>query len=141
MELIYGDLPLDKVRVRLTRASIRGLAQELCRAVAINEYILCIDSVDGITPKGVQMLEELQSHFIIFAGARSVKIDRSSFSWNFDKLELKPLARSHSLQLIDRLSHDLRMESPELFRNHIFEQSNGNPRVIDRLSIDIGRNL
>ena len=131
--LIYGDLDLDKVKVKLNRASINNLAQEICKAVKPKEYILSIDSVDTITPRGVKVLEELKDYFVLFCGARALKIDRSSFAWNFDKLEVKPLKRSDAIQLIEKLSYDVSVEDRALFRNHIYEQSNGNPRVIFEL--------
>lgn len=129
-ELIYGDLDLSKIRVKINRQSVRNIALEICKAVEPKEYILQIDSVDRITPKGVKLLEELKDYFIIFAAAREVKIDRSSFAWNYDRIELKELPRNHGLDLISKLSYDLDVEDFSLFRNHVFEQSNGNPRVI-----------
>lgn len=131
--LIYGDLDLDKVRVKLNRASVNNLAQEICKAVRPKEYVLSIDSVDNITPKAAKILEIFKDYFVIFCGARTVKIDRSSFTWNFDKMEIKPLKRSDAIQLIEKLSYDVAVEDRALFRNHIFEQSNGNPRVIFEL--------
>lgn len=132
-QLIYGDLDLDKVKVKLNRSSVNHLAKEICKAVKPKEYILSIDSVDTITPRGVKVLEELKDYFVLFCGARALKIDRSSFAWNFDKMEIKPLKRSDAIQLIEKLSYDVSVEDRSLFRNHIFEQSNGNPRVIFEL--------
>lgn len=129
-ELIYGDLPLDKVKVKISRLSVRNLSQEICKIVEPKEYILSIDRVDNITPKAIQFLEELKDSFIIFCTARNVKIDRSSFMWNFERIELKPLSRTKSIELINKLSFDIDVEDKTLFRNHIYEQSNGNPRVI-----------
>ena len=128
--MIYGDIPLDKISVKINKLSVRNLAEEICKAVKPKEYIISIDSVDRITPKGVQILELLKDHFIIFAAAREVKLDRSSFAWNFDRIDLKTLDRPKSMELINKLSYDISMEDPQLFRNHIYEQSAGNPRVI-----------
>jgi integrase/recombinase XerD len=129
-DLIYSDIPNDKLQVKLTRNSVRNLTKEICELVTPKEYIIAIDSVDRISPKGVEMIEFLKDHFIIFAAARSVKIDRSSFAWNFDRLQLKELSRTKSFELINKLSFDIEVEDTALFRNHVFEQSNGNPRVI-----------
>lgn len=129
-ELLYGDLDLKKIRIKINRLSVRNIALEICKAVEPKEYILQIDSVDRITPNGVKLLEELKDYFIIFTAAREIKIDRSSFAWNYDRIQLKELSRTNSLNLISKLSYDLDVEDFPLFRNHIFEQSNGNPRVI-----------
>lgn len=129
-ELLYADLSLEKLQVKLTRNSVRNLTKEICETVEPKEYLMIIDNVDRISPKGVEMVEFLKDHFIIFTSARNVKIDRASFSWNFDRLELKELDRTKSFELINKLSFDIEVEDNALFRNHIFEQSNGNPRVI-----------
>jgi hypothetical protein len=129
-ELIYSDIPLDKLKVKLTRNSVRNLTKEICEIVKPKEYLIVIDNVDRISPKGVEMIEFLKDSFVIFTSARNVKIDRASFSWNFDRINLKEFNRTRSFELINKLSFDVEVEDNSLFRNHIFEQSNGNPRVI-----------
>jgi hypothetical protein len=129
-QLIYGDLDMNSVKVKINKLSVKNIAEEIKKIIDHKEYILSIDSGDNITPKGIQLIEELKDHFIIFAAARSIKIDRSSFVWNFDRLDIKPLERAKAIELIAKLSYDIQVEDQVLFRNHIYEQSNGNPRVI-----------
>ena len=129
-QLLYDDIDSDKLNVKLSRTSVRNLTKEICDLVQNKEYILIIDSVDRISPNGVKFLELIKDHFVIICSARSVKIDRSSAFWNFDKLELKELSRTKSIEMISKLSRDLEIENYELYRNHIFEQTNGNPRAI-----------
>lgn len=129
-ELIYNDLDYSKALVKINRESIKNLCIEIKRLVKPKEYILMIDRVDTIPPKAVQALEELKDTFTILSTAREVSVNKSSFLWNFEIIKLKPLERQHSLELIERLSYDLDIEDKELYRNHIWEQSNGNPRVI-----------
>ena len=129
-KLLYEDISPDKLKVKLTRNSVRNLTKEICDLVEPKEYLIVIDNVDRISPKGVEMIEFLKDSFVIFTAARFVKIDRASFSWNFDRVNLKALNRTRSFELINKLSFDIELEDSSLFRNHIFEQSNGNPRVI-----------
>ncbi len=129
-ELLYGDLDLDKVKVKINRLSVRNIAEEIKKTVQDKEYILVIDSLDQLTPVGVKFLEEVKDTFTIFAAARSIKIDKSSFAWNYDRVDVKELKREKAIELTAKLSYDIQVEDPILFRNHIFEQSNGNPRVI-----------
>lgn len=129
-QLLYKDIPVDKLQIKLTRNSVRNLTKEIIKIVEPKEYLIIIDNVDRISPKGVEMIEFLKDTFIIFTSARHVKIDRASFSWNFDRLILKELDRVKSFELIQKLSYDIEVEDVQLFRNHIYEQSNGNPRVI-----------
>ncbi len=132
-QLLFSDLPLDKIRIKLNRESVKNLCEEINKLVHPKEYILMIDSLDNITPKAIKVLEELKDTFTIIAAARNIPINKSSFLWNFEIIRLQPLERKHSLDLIGKLSYDLEIEDYELFRNHIFEQSNGNPRVIYEL--------
>jgi hypothetical protein len=129
-KLIYGDLSLDQVKVRLNRFSISNLCAEISNTVEPKEYVLVIDSVDQLTPRSVRALEQLKDTFTILTSARNIPINKSSFLWNFETIRLKPLVRRYALELINRLSYDLDIEDYELFRNHIFEQTNGNPRAI-----------
>lgn len=45
--------------------------------------------------------------------ARSVKMNNSSFSWDFEKIDLKPLNRPDSLRLFHRLTTDIDMTGTE----------------------------
>jgi hypothetical protein len=92
-----------------------------------------IDNVDGITTKGMKCIELLKDHFTIVTTARSVPISKANFLWNFEQVKIENLSRTESLELIHRLSYNLDIEDFELYRNHIYDQSNGNPRVIFEL--------
>lgn len=131
--LIYGEFDKEKVQTKLNRESIANLCDEIKKLVKPKEYILMIDNVDRITPKAIKTLETLKDTFTILTTAREVPINKSSFLWNFERLEIKNLAKSHSLDLINKLSYDMDVEDYSLYRNHIFEQSDGNPRVIYEL--------
>jgi len=132
-QLLYGEFDTQKISAKLTRDSIANLCDEIKKLVEPKEYILQIDNVDRITPKAIKTLECLKDTFTILTAAREVAINKSSFLWNFERIELKNLKKSHSLDLINKLSYDLDIEDYNLFRNHIFEQSDGNPRVIFEL--------
>ena len=129
-ELLYSDITPDKLKVKLTRNSVRNLTKEISETVQPKEYLIVIDNVDRISPKGVEMIELLKDTFIIFTSARNVKMDRASFSWNFDRINLEEFNRTKSFELINKLSYDIEVEDNLLYMNPIYEQSNGNPRVI-----------
>ena len=131
--LIFGDYDTEAMKVKLNKESIQNLAEEIIKIVEPKEYILKIDNVDRITPKGVKILEQLKDAFTIITTAREISLNKSSFLWNFEVLELKNMSRFDSLQLIQKLSYDLEIEDYDLFKNHVYEQSAGNPRVIFEL--------
>jgi hypothetical protein len=129
-KMLYGEFELDKLSQHLQKDSVNNLCNELIKATSKHEYILLIDNCDKITPKGIKCLELLKDHFTIITSARQISVEKSSFLWNFEIVKLEPLVRQHSLELIHKLAYDLDIQDMELFRNHIWEQSAGNPRVI-----------
>lgn len=131
--LLYGDYDLAKLHQHLQRDSITSLTKEIIKLTQKHEYLLVIDNVDRITPRGVKALENLKDHYTILTSAREVPLNKTSFLWNFEILPIKPLPRPHSLTLIQRLSHGLEIEDFTLYRNHIYEQTEGNPRAIVEL--------
>ena len=133
MKLMYPKHTIDTLRTPLTKHSKQALAKTLVEITRQHEYVLIIDNVDRITPQVVKILETLKDHFTIITTAREVALNKSSFLWNFETIRIGTLPRSESLDLIHRLSYDVEAEDKELFRNHIWEQSAGNPRVIFEL--------
>jgi site-specific recombinase XerD len=131
--MIYGDYDKEKLKTKLQRDSVQTLTEEIIKITRKDEFILMIDNVDHITTKGMKTIELLKDHFVIITTAREIPINKTSFIWNFEKVEINNLSRSNSLELIHRLSNDLDIIDFELFRNHIYDQSAGNPRVIFEL--------
>jgi len=131
--MLYGDFDLSKLDQHLQKDSVNNLCSELIKATNKHEYILMIDNCDKITPKGIKTLELLKDHFSIITTARQISVEKSSFLWNFEIIQIQPLPRQIALELIHKLAYDIDIEDFELFRNHIWEQSAGNPRVIFEL--------
>lgn len=132
-KLIFGEFDKSAAESKLNRESIANLCDEIKKLVATKEYILLIDNVDRITPKAIKTLEILKDTFTIITSAREVPINKTSFLWNFERIDIRNLPKNHALDLINKLSYDLDIEDFSLFRNHIYEQSDGNPRVIFEL--------
>jgi site-specific recombinase XerD len=132
-EMIYADFDKTKLQSKLQKDSIQSLIDEIIRITTRHEYILMIDNVDGITAKGMKTIEQLKDHFVIVTTAREISVTKANFIWNFEKINIEPLPRTQSLELIHKLSYDIDIEDFELYRNHIYDQSAGNPRVIFEL--------
>jgi hypothetical protein len=131
-KIIFGQ-DLEKIDVRLSKMSVSSLTDAIISLTQKGEYTIIIDSIDNLTPKASKVVEDLKMHMTIIAGAREVAMKQGSFLWNFEKISVAPLSRGESLELIYKLSHSVEVENWELYRNHIFEQSGGNPRVIKEL--------
>lgn len=131
--LIFPAFDKTQIQQKLQKDSVHSLIEEIIKITTPHEYILMIDNVDGITAKGMKCIELLKDHFTIVTTAREVPISKANFLWNFERIEVENLARTASLELIHRLSYDMDIEDFELYRNHIYDQSSGNPRVIYEL--------
>ncbi|MBK8506128.1 MAG: tyrosine-type recombinase/integrase [Saprospiraceae bacterium] len=131
-ELLYQQADKEKV---VMKESVKRLTSLLLSITQKDEYTLVIDDLTHITKSGVDALEKLKNHFHIIACARQLKIDFSSCVTNFQKIELPPLKRIEAVELIDRLSVPIlsRIEDYETYKNHIYEQTTGNPLFIHEL--------
>ena len=124
----------EKIQKMLKALSVKQLSERLIKITEKHEYTLILDDVTKITPTGVSIIEKLKNHFHIIAAARQVKISHISFLTNFEVVELKNLNRKESIEMISRLVHNAQMfdriEDYESFKNHVFEQTDGNPLFI-----------
>ena len=129
IELITQESDIQKI---ITKNSVPNLIKLMTKLSAKNEYTLLIDNLSNITPSAVAALEILKDHFHIIGAARKVKYAHISFLTNFQKLELPPLSRLESTKLIMQLCRPMRsrIEDLESFKNHICDQTEGNPLFI-----------
>lgn len=124
----------------ITKESIKRLVELLIQITSPQEYTIIIDDATDITKSGVRNLEKLKNHFHLIVAARNIKIDKGTFLTNFEKVELQPLDRAETTELINLAARDIytRIEDYEAFKNHIWESTSGNPlyviEMIDRYS-------
>jgi hypothetical protein len=128
--ILFGDFELDKAEAKLSRQTVSTLCDEIKKVVSPKEYILKIRNIDNITTSAMRVIETLKDHFVIITAAKEIPLNKASFLWNFEKIKIGNLSRIHAFELIHKLSYDLDIEDYELYRNHIFEQTDGNPRAI-----------
>lgn len=133
LNLLHTKEDDTQIVKKIQRENTNNLCQKIMDCTKAKEYILQVDDISKITPSAKKVIEKFKDHFIIICGARSIKINDTSFLWNFEKIEIKVLNRSNSMILINNLSSGMQVENWELFRNHIYNQTNGNPRAIKEL--------
>lgn len=132
IQLLTDEAEINKV---VTKNSVPHLINLLLKTTERDEYTLIIDDITSVTPSGVTALDKLKNHFHIIAAARQVKMSQASFLSNFQKLTIDPLSRIEATQLIVQSSKPLknRIEDYESYKNHIYEQTGGNPLFINEL--------
>lgn len=127
---LFEKFDLEKMETKLSRQTVGYLCDEIKKICAKKEFILKIRSIDNVSTAAMRTIESLKDHFIIITAAREIAINKDSFLWNFEKIKIDNLSRPDAFILIHKLSYDLDIEDYELYRNHIIEQTNGNPRAI-----------
>ena len=127
---LFPGFDYSRALQHISRDTVQNIANRIVEITPRKYYTLLIDNVDAVTPKAAKVLEIFKDHFTIITGAREVSVKRSSFLWNFDIIRLKELDRDNSMKLIQALSTGIQVQDYNLFRNHIYEQTNGNPRAI-----------
>ena len=138
--LYEKQLNKNEIDTLVYRETIKRMTEMLIQITEQHEYTLLIDDVTRIPPTGVLALEKLKNHFHIICAARRIPMTKSSFLTNFERIELKPLSRPESIELINRVSQPIlqKIEDYETYKNHIFENTNGNPlfmiEMIERYS-------
>lgn len=136
LELYEDDVKRDKLEL-LANGNLKAylkkskgdLIKLLIDATEENEYSIIIQDATRITPASVDALEKLKQHFHMVIAARQIKIIYRPLLSNFEKVELSRLSRVETVQLIDLYASDMmnRIEDYEVFKNHIWEQTSGNP--------------
>lgn len=129
-KVVYGDFDTTQLKQRLTKESVKNLCDEIIKITNKKEFYLIIDDITRATPKSIKVLEELHLHFTTILAAREVTVSKNGFLWGYEIVRVEPLKREESLELIHKLSYDLDIESPEIYKNHIHAQTNGNPLAI-----------
>ncbi|MEM6697283.1 MAG: tyrosine-type recombinase/integrase [Bacteroidota bacterium] len=139
LELLTQGKKFDQY---VNRENTRALIELMIQITQPKEYTILIDDVSRITAAGISAMEKLKNHFHLIVAARSIKIDKATFLTNFQKIELQPLTRAESIEMIDLLSRDIRrkIENYELFKTHLYNQTNGNPlfliEMIQRYAVE-----
>lgn len=138
IQLLTESAEINKV---ITKNSVAHLINLLIKTTEKNEYTLIIDDITNVTPAGVTALEKLKNHFHVIAAARQVKMSHASFLSNYQKVEIKALSRIEATELIILLIKPMmsRIEDLEAFKNHIYEQTGGNPLYISELIERFGK--
>ena len=124
---------LAKLPAQLGKASLPDLCKALCSLTDKHEYLLAIGDLDRITPTVVKALEILAPHFVILSTAREVKLKNTTFLWHFEKITLKPLTRSHALELARKLTEGFEIQDEAYLMSRIWDISEGNPKMIVEL--------
>ena len=131
--VLFKDFDLNKIETRLSRQSIAYLCDEIKSIVQPKEYILKIKQFDDVTKQTLKVIDNLKDTFVILTSATEISITKAPFFWNFEKVEIKNLNRQQTFELVHKLSYDIVVDDYEIYRNHIWQQTAGNPKAISEM--------
>lgn len=127
-------IPEEKIGSIILRQSVKFTIEDLIAITKKQEYTLIIDDLTRVTPTGVASLEKIKNHFHLLAAARTIPITKATFLSNFERIDLNPLSRPETVELISKLSKQRglldRIEDWESYKNHIWENTEGIPLYI-----------
>ena len=129
-KLLFPNFELDKMETRLSRQSVGFLCDAIKQVTEPKEYILKIKQFDDVTKQTLKVIDLLKDHFIILTSATEISITKAHFFGNFEKIEVKNLNRLQCFELIHKLSYNIKVDNYEVYRDHIWNQTDGNPRAI-----------
>ena len=131
-EMLEALYQRKDVRKAIQLESTKNLVDLMIRITDRHEYTILVDDATTITASGVTVLEKMKNHFHFVIAARKIKYSQMSFVTNFEKIVLENLDRPEAIELISRASEKFgnRIENWEMYKNHIWRSSNGNPLFI-----------
>ena len=127
---------LDKSELlrRIKRLNMRELLSIVKNNLSGKKCILLIDQLESLTPSGAGILETLLECATIIGAANKLKSRFQKLWWHFEQIELKPLTKAESRQLLWELMDKKAIEYSEFLENKIITQANGNPLAIKELA-------
>jgi len=134
-QLLFPELSETEIKIKINKQSTKHISNEIVNLCKTKEYILYINNIDDISKSAKKVIENLKDTFVIVTSSRQIKIDDSSFLWNFERIEIDELTRQEALTLIsvESNSYNLEISDYETFTSHILEQSLKNPRIIKEM--------
>ena len=118
---------------RLTRLTVRELADVVFASLHDREHVLVLDQLEGTTPSVLPTQERLLAETVILGATSQLKPGLQKFWWAFDVIELPPLSREETRQLLWTLADREQVTDPAMFEAKILAQANGNPYAVVEL--------
>jgi len=132
VEVDYLDW--DELRKKLNRLTIKELEALIQRNLVGRGYVLLLDSLESLTPSAVKKVEALMAQATVVGAANKLKSSLKKLWWRFEQIEIPPLTKDDSKQLLWQLIDRNSIADAELLESKILTQANGNPLAILELA-------
>jgi len=115
---------------------VNELTDLVCDSLHGHAYTLVIDNLEGLTPTGVPVLQQLSEVAVILAAARTDQLDRlAPIVERFNRIELGPISDAAIRQLLWSSLDYSAVSNSKMLENKIVKTSAGNPgAVVDTIA-------
>ena len=127
------DLAWPDCAKRLGRLNIRELTDLVVASLADRSWVLVLDQLEGVTPSMGPALERLLEVTCLLGATRQLKPGLEKLWWAFDRIDVAPLTREETRELLWTVADRDRIADPEMFEAKVLGQANGNPYAVVEL--------
>jgi hypothetical protein len=124
------SLPWPDCAKRLGRLNIRELTDIVVASLTDRAWVLVLDQLEGVTPSMGPSLERLLGTACVLGATRALKPGMEKLWWAFDRIELAPLTREETRELLWAVADRDKLADPAMFEAKVLSQANGNPGIV-----------
>jgi energy-coupling factor transporter ATP-binding protein EcfA2 len=126
-------LPWPDCAKRLSRLNVHELTEILVASLRGREAVLILDQLEGVTPSLGPALERLLEVACVLGATRQLKPGLEKLWWAFDRIDLAPLTREETRQLLWTVADREKIADPAMFEAKVLSQASGNPYAVMEL--------
>ena len=123
---------------KFSRLHVKSLAELVVEQIKGKKYVLLLDQLEAVTPAITATLNQLLSCALVIGAASKLKENHRKVWWAFDLIELPPLTREESLELLYQIIGEEPVENREMFVNKVLAQADGNPYAVVEMAKQAG---
>jgi hypothetical protein len=132
-------LSWDELCKKLNRLNLKQLMNALLQNLQGKGYVLLLDHLETATPSMAKKVEALMKYTTIIGAANKLKPSLKKLWWRFEPIELPPLTKEESKQLLWSLIGKDKIDDDKLLEQIVTNQANGNPLSICQLTDKVKR--
>ena len=123
-------LPWPDCARKLARLTIPALTDVVTAGLCGRQYVLILDQLDEVTPSLMPTLERLLAEALILGATRQLRPAYQKLWWAFDRIDLPPLTRDETRQLLWTVAERDQISDPTMFEAKVLAQAAGNPYAL-----------
>jgi uncharacterized protein YneF (UPF0154 family) len=132
-------LSWDELSKKLSRLNLKQLMNALLQNLGGKGYVLLLDDLETATASMAKKVVDLMKYTTIIGAANQRNKKLKQLWWLFEPIELVPLTKPESKQLLWSLISKDNIHDPKLLEQIVTNQSNGNPLSICQLTDKVKR--